>query len=289
MSRKGVGIGAFDRSRLTSAHYASHGSSLRATNAQALEAQVAVFRALLQQFAQTHARDIRSDPAFRAQFARMCAALGVDALAGSASAAAASSSVWAQLLGKTVNDFYFGLAVRVVEVCGATRGETGGLIGLREVRERLAASSSAAAAAPADGGGAGGAISEDDVRRAVETLRPLGGSYGIVRVGYKEYIRSVPRELSHDQAAVVEAAQVLGYVSVGMLRDNLAWERARCRTVIDDLVAQGMLWVDKQAPGEWEYWSPSFMVDVPPDDHHDDADNAEPGAPAAPPPDARPV
>ncbi|KAH7308098.1 EAP30/Vps36 family-domain-containing protein [Stachybotrys elegans] len=236
MSRKGVGIGAFDRSRLTSAQFASHGSSLRATNAQALETQLSVFRSLLQQFAQTHAKDIRSDPSFRAQFARMCSAIGVDPLASSNVVGASNNSAWAQLLGKTVNDFYFELAVRVVEVCGATRGENGGLIGLKEMRERLAQGR-------ADSGG-GGDISEDDIRRA------------------REYIRSVPRELSNDQAAVVEAAQVLGYVSVSMLRDNLGWEAARCRTVIDDLMAQGMLWVDKQTRGEWEYWSPGFMVDA---------------------------
>ncbi|EFY92393.1 ESCRT II complex subunit Dot2 [Metarhizium acridum] len=256
MSRKGVGIGAFDRSRLTSAHYASHGSSLRANNAQALETQLAVFRSLLQQFAQTHAKDIRSDPSFRAQFARMCTAIGVDPLSSSnSSGGGPGGSIWAQLLGKTVNDFYFELAVRIVEMCSATRGENGGLIGLREVRERLSRGR-------VDSSGNSSEISEDDVRRAVETLKPLGGSYGIVRVGRKEYIRSVPRELSNDQVAAVEAAQVLGYVSVSMLCDNLGWERARCRTVIDDLVAEGMLWVDKQTGGEWEYWSPTFMVDI---------------------------
>ncbi|KAI8717774.1 Vacuolar-sorting protein SNF8 [Fusarium sp. LHS14.1] len=258
MSRKGVGLAAFDRSRLTSAHYASHGSSLRASNAQALETQLAVFRSLLQQFANTHARDIRSDPAFRAQFARMCAAIGVDPLASSnnnnteGGGGGGSSSIWAQLLGKTVNDFYFELAVRIVEVCGATRGENGGLIGLAELRERVAA------------GRMDGAdpIADDDVRRAVQTLAPLGGSYAVVKVGRKEYIRSVPRELNDDQVAVVEAVQVLGYVSVGMLSDNLGWDRARAKTVIDDLVAGGMLWVDKQTKGEWEYWSPGFMADA---------------------------
>lgn len=256
MSRKGVGLAAFDRSRLTSAQFASHGSTLRASNAQALETQLSVFRSLLQQFAQTHAKDIRSDPSFRAQFARMCSAIGVDPLASSSSSSSGSgsgqqqSSVWAQLLGRTVNDFYFELAVRVVEVCGATRGENGGLVGLEEVRERVEKGRME---------GAGG-ISEDDVRRAVETLKPLGGSYAIVRVGRKEYIRSVPRELNGDQTALVEAAQVLGYVSVSMLRDNLLWEAARCRTVIDDLVAEGMLWVDGQTGGEIEYWSPSFMA-----------------------------
>ncbi|KAK4083856.1 uncharacterized protein Triagg1_1518 [Trichoderma aggressivum f. europaeum] len=252
MSRKGVGIAAFDRSRITSRQFASHGSSLRATNAQALETQLAVFRSLLQQFAHTHAKDIRSDPSFRAQFARMCSAIGVDPLASSNNHSGGSgNSVWAQLLGKTVNDFYFELAVRIVEVCGATRGENGGLMGLSELRERVSKGRMEGA----------DSISDDDVRRAVETLKPLG-SYAVVTVGRKEYVRSVPRELSTDQAAVVEAAQVLGYVSVGMLRDNLGWDEARCKTVIDDLMAGGMLWVDKQTKGEWEYWSPGVMADA---------------------------
>lgn len=137
MSRsKGIGLAAFDRSRITSAQYASHGNTLRSTNAQALETQLSVFRSLLQQFAQTHAKDIRSNPSFRAQFARMCAAIGVDPLASSNSGSG-GGSVWAQLLGRSVNDFYFELAVRVVEVCGETRDENGGLIEVRKVRERI--------------------------------------------------------------------------------------------------------------------------------------------------------
>lgn len=137
MSRKGVGLAAFDRSRITSAQYASHGNILRSTNAQALETQLSVFRSLLQQFAQTHAKDIRSNPSFRAQFARMCAAIGVDPLASSNSGSGAGGSIWSQLLGRSVNDFYFELAVRVVEVCGETRSENGGLIEVRKVRERI--------------------------------------------------------------------------------------------------------------------------------------------------------
>lgn len=137
MSRKGVGLAAFDRSRITSAQYASHGNTLRSANAQALETQLSVFRSLLQQFAQTHAKDIRSNPSFRAQFARMCAAIGVDPLASSNSGSGAGGSIWSQLLGRSVNDFYFELAVRVVEVCGETRSENGGLIEVRKVRERI--------------------------------------------------------------------------------------------------------------------------------------------------------
>ncbi|KAI0392296.1 EAP30/Vps36 family-domain-containing protein [Xylariaceae sp. FL0594] len=252
MSRKGVGLAAFDRSRLTSAQFASHGSSLRSTNAQALETQLSVFRSLLQQFAQTHARDIRSNPSFRAQFARMCAAIGVDPLASSSSSgsgSSSSSSIWAQLLGRSVNDFFFELAVRVVEVCGSTRGENGGLIGVRELRDRLMKGRMEGAPE----------ISEDDVLRAVATLKPLGSSYSVIKVGNKPYIRSVPKELNTDQSSVLEAAQVLGYVSVSMLMINLRWTRARAQTAVEDLLGEGMLWVDKQAP-EWEYWSPGFII-----------------------------
>ncbi|KAF6812790.1 ell complex subunit [Colletotrichum sojae] len=254
MSRKGIGIAAFDRSRITSAQYASHGSNLRSNNAQALETQLSVFRSLLQQFAQTHAKDIRSNPSFRAQFARMCTAIGVDPLASSSSSGSGSggsSSIWAQLLGRSVNDFYFELAVRVVEVCGATRDENGGLIGVREVRERIMAGRMEGASE----------VTEDDVLRAVGTLKPLGSSFSVIKVGSKDYIRSIPKELNTDQSAVLEAVQVLGYVSISMLMVNLRWPKARAQTALEDLLGEGMLWLDKQCP-EWEYWSPGFMVDT---------------------------
>lgn len=254
MSRKGVGLAAFDRSRITSAQYASHGNTLRSANAQALETQLSVFRSLLQQFAQTHAKDIRSSPSFRAQFARMCAAIGVDPLASSNSGSSSSGgggSIWAQLLGRSVNDFYFELAVRVVEVCGETRSENGGLIEVRKVKERIMMGRMEGSQE----------ITEDDILRAVGTLKPLGSSFSVIKVGSKPYIRSVPKELNTDQSAVLEAVQVLGYISVSMLMANLHWTRARAGTALDDLLGEGMLWIDKQAD-EWEYWSPGFMIEA---------------------------
>ncbi|POS78155.1 EAP30/Vps36 family protein [Diaporthe helianthi] len=253
MSRKGVGLAAFDRSRITSAQYASHGNTLRSANAQALETQLSVFRSLLQQFAQTHAKDIRSSPSFRAQFARMCAAIGVDPLASSNSGSSSSGggSIWAQLLGRSVNDFYFELAVRVVEVCGETRSENGGLIEVRKVQERIMRGRMEGSQE----------VTEDDILRAVGTLKPLGSSFSVIKVGSKPYIRSVPKELNTDQSAVLEAVQVLGYISVSMLMANLHWTRARAGTALDDLLGEGMLWIDKQAD-EWEYWSPGFMIEA---------------------------
>src|SRR4051794_17374434 len=133
MSRKGVGLAAFDRSRITSAQYASHGNNLRSSHSTSLATQLSVFRSLLQQFAQTHAKDIRSNPSFRAQFARMCAAIGVDPLLASSTSGGGrdGGSVWSQLLGGTVNDFYFELAVGVVGGGGRARGGEGGGGGAR--------------------------------------------------------------------------------------------------------------------------------------------------------------
>lgn len=101
----------------------------------------------------------------------------------------------------------------------------------------------------------------DDILRAVGTLKPLGSSHSVIKVGNKPYIRSVPKELNTDQSAVLEAVQVLGYVSVSMLMVNLHWARPRAQTALDDLLGGGLLWIDKQAD-EWEYWSPGFMLEA---------------------------
>jgi ESCRT-II complex subunit VPS22 len=100
----------------------------------------------------------------------------------------------------------------------------------------------------------------DDILRAVGTLKPLGSSYSVIKVGSKPYIRSIPKELNTDQSAVLEVVQLLGYVSVSMLMANLLWTRARSQTALEDLVGEGMLWVDKQS-AEWDYWSPGFMLE----------------------------
>lgn len=91
-------------------------------------------------------------------------------------------------------------------------------------------------------------------------MAPLGSSYSTPQIGTKVYVRSVPKELSTDQSAVLEAAQLLGYTSLSMIMLNLGWLRARAKTAIDDLVSESMLWVDKQAE-EVEYWTPGSMLD----------------------------
>ncbi|KAL8762604.1 MAG: hypothetical protein Q9184_001405 [Pyrenodesmia sp. 2 TL-2023] len=254
-SRRGVGLSAFQNRSALSTSYASHGASLRSTHVSSLQNQLSVFQSLLHNFALQHGDTIKSDPTFRAEFARMCNAIGVDPLAGSnvkdksGGRAGGKGSWWAQMLGGDVNDFYFELAVRVVELCRATRGENGGLIEVEECRERVK---------KGKGIGGGMDISDDDILRAVKSLDPLGSGFSVITVGSRQMIRSIPKELNTDQTTVLEVIQVLGYVTCSMLEDNLRWEHARAETVIQDLLADSLVWVDEQCP-EREYWSPVAM------------------------------
>ena len=90
-------------------------------------------------------------------------------------------------------------------------------------------------------------------------LEPLGSGFNIVKIGHRSLIRSVPKELNTDQSTVLEAVQVMGYVTVSMLQLNLGWGRPRAVAVVEDLMADSLVWVDTQA-GENEYWSPAFLT-----------------------------
>lgn len=257
--RRGVGLNAFSNAVISSDQYARHGAALRTTHADALANQLAVFQAALHNFSLTHAKDIRSNPTFRAEFARMCNAIGVDPLAGSnvrkgsGSSGDKGGSVWAKMLGSSVNDFYFELARRVVEICRETRGENGGMIAISEVRKRIENGRGVV--------GGGMEVTDDDIQRALDSLEPLGGMFKVATLGSNKFIRSVPKELNPDQSIVLEVISVIGHVTVSMLQANLGWERARALAVINDLVTDSLVWVDSQSE-ETEFWSPASMHEI---------------------------
>lgn len=257
-SRRGVGLGAFANRSQASQSYANHGANLRSTHLSSLQTQLSVFQSLLHTFALEHSSTIKSNPTFRAEFARMCNVIGVDPLAASnvkgkngRKGMGEGASFWTQIMGGDMNDFYFEVAVRVVELCRETRSDNGGLIGVQECRKRVGKGKAL---------GSGLEVTDDDVLRAVKALEPLGSGLSIIQVGSKQYIRSVPKELNTDQATVLEVIQILGYVSISMLQLNLNWEKARAQTVIDDLLADGLVWLDSQGE-ENEYWSPQNLLD----------------------------
>ena len=65
----------------------------------------------------------------------MCSPLGIDPLAAAArSSTNSGQSFWSKaLFGQDMSDFYYGLSVRVAEICMATRPRNGGIISLSEL------------------------------------------------------------------------------------------------------------------------------------------------------------
>lgn len=242
-----VGIAAFDTNAETKQQYSELSQTLLDQRSRELETQLEVFRNSLEYFAVEHAAEIKNNPTFRTEFARMCAAIGVDPLASSNTNSKRGGSLWASLLGKNVNDFYYELAVKVIEISRVTRDENGGLISVNAVKTRLSKSSP-----PVD-------VSIEDIEQAVGSLKTLGKGFDLVEIAGTKYIRSVPSEMSRDQSSVLEACEVLGYVTVSMLLDNLNWKPVRSQTVLNDMVASGTLWIDSQNHTEAAYWAPSWI------------------------------
>lgn len=71
----------------------------------------------------------------------MCNAIGVDPLAASnvkGKGGQAKGGWWAQLRKRgEASDLQLRVAMRVVEICRASRNENGGLIGVRECKEKV--------------------------------------------------------------------------------------------------------------------------------------------------------
>ena len=145
------------------------------------------------------------------------------------------------------------IAVRVVEICRKRRGVDGGLTPLAVVRDGVAKG----AGRGYEVGGEMAGVTEGDVERAVRSLEPLGAGFSVMAMGRgarSRMVRSVPRGLSEDQGMVMEAVQVLGSVTGGVLRDNFGWGAERVEAVCGDLVAEGVVWVDDQGETGREFW-----------------------------------
>jgi ESCRT-II complex subunit VPS22 len=192
-----------------------------------MRTQLATFKSSLEQFAAAHRDDIRKDPAFRQQFHAMCANIGVDPLVSN------KGGTWANKLG--LGDFYYALAVTVLDVCKARRAFDGGFTELsavlRHVQRRR--------------GSTADPISAEDIIRAIEKLSVLGGGLGIVTIGTRPFVKSVPAELSTDGNALIDLAHKLGgFFTRGEITANLRWGEERMSDALTALAKDGLILVD---------------------------------------------
>ena len=159
---------------------------------------------------------------------------------------ASNKGFWAQLLG--VGDFYYELAVQIIEICLLTRGLNGGLISLPDLTQRLRKRRKL------------DKISEDDVKMAIGKVHLLGAGFQLLQSGNTTLVVSVPTELSSDHAAILSVAQAhASHVTLPGLVKQLKWEEKRIKMALNLMMQGGMVWVDAQGgEGGKVFWFPSL-------------------------------
>lgn len=219
------------------------GETVQQANMEIMRTQMATFKTNLEKFAAAHKDDIRKDPDFRQQFHAMCSNIGVDPLVS-------NKGTWAQILG--LGQFYYSLAVTVLDVCWARRAYDGGLSELSLVHKHVVRRR----------GSNADPISEDDIIRAIKELSVLGGGLGIVNIGGRIFLRSIPAELSTDGNILLEFAFKMGgcYSKTDIAR-NLGWKMERASDALTQLARGGLVLIDDPpGGGERIYWFPSVPV-----------------------------
>jgi ESCRT-II complex subunit VPS22 len=238
--RRGVGV-----NRGGGANFQRKADELKAVSLQSAMETVEKLEVKLTEFAKKHAKEIQSDPAFRQRFLQMCAPLGVDPLLS-------KKGFWGQVLG--MGDFYYELAVKVAEVCYASRTRNGGIMSVAEVKSILSSRKTKFQL----GGQKTKQYSQDDIKTAINKLTKLGGGFRTIQLGNSTMIVSVPMELDNDHMELMSLAQIyLGSISLDQVKDDKGWETERSKRALDLLLTQGMAWLDVHQ-GKTLYWFPSI-------------------------------
>lgn len=123
-----MGIGAVLKKQGQTKQFNEIGDQLAESQMNHITSQLELFRTNLQQFAFKYKHNIRKDPEFRKNFQVMCSKIGVDPLAS-------KKGFWSEVL--DVGDFYYELAVQIIEVCILTRPKNGGLIAMSDLLRLL--------------------------------------------------------------------------------------------------------------------------------------------------------
>lgn len=208
-----------------------------------LETQLQVFQAALLSFKSEYAEEILHNETIRKTFAEVCIAFGIDPL------------VVATTLSEEVNnnaERLNQLSIKMIELCALARPITGGLLPVSDLLKMINADTWVSSDLRFD-------FSESDIIEALDHLKIIGDELQLVEIGRKKYIKNIPQELDMDQNTIIETAEIIGYVSVGLLRDNFGWKRVRAKDSIDELVFNGILWIDTHKGEETRYWISSWI------------------------------
>lgn len=227
--------------------YSRLGNYLSQKHSDQLSTQLAVFQSALINFAEEHGDQIKSNNEFRMKFTEMCQLVGLDPLELMIYTSSKNP--------KRTENFYITLSVKIVEICQETRDLNGGLISIKDLLTRLQ-----------NNGNFKSSITEQDISESLKVLESLGQGYEILMIKDKKWLKfslasTVESNISNDQKKIYEICTFMGgYVTYRLLMDNYGWDRIRCKSVIDEMIMNGFLWVDSQGDnGQSQFWEPSWI------------------------------
>jgi len=256
-SRRGrVGVG---RSRGAGPKFNKKAEEIKADSLASAMDTVKKLEIKLSDFAKKHRKDIQNDPAFRKTFLDMCGPLGVDPLSS-------KKGFWGGVIG--IGEFYYELAVKVAEVCLASRSQNGGLLTVSEIHQTLNKRGTKFRFSDSQESGSS-RYSQEDIITAIGKLSKLGSGFRTVKIGKTVMVISVPTELDNDHMEVIKIAQdesgnvgsgrMRGEVTADDVKKSTGWNKDRVQRALDLLLTKGMIWIDEN-PNNVEgpsYWLPS--------------------------------
>ena len=163
-----------------------------------------------------------------------------------------------------MSDFYYELAVKVAEICYATKTKNGGIIAMNEVYDILNNRSTTNIGNTNKKGKKGknnkSKYSINDIPIAIKKLAVLGGGFRVVKIGNSQMIVSVPTELDQDHMEIMSLASNDdggGCVTKDDVIHKLKWNDERAERALTLLLQEGMAWKDNYH-GIIFYWFPSI-------------------------------
>ncbi|GME74071.1 unnamed protein product [[Candida] boidinii] len=241
-----IGLASFDNVDETQKQFQEVGQYLLAQQYSQIETQLQVFQNALVQFSDSHSEEIRLNPKVRKEFSQICRSFGVDPLLLNNNNTSNSNNNRNNSGNENTEDKFYEISLKVIEICHQTKDTNGGLISVKEITKILNSSSSNT--------NFNVKIEDSDILKSLELLHVLGDELQLIDVGSKKYIKSIPQNLNPDETVVLQTCDLIGYVTVNLLRDNFSWKYIRCKTVIEDMVSNGILWVDEQGEEGIQYW-----------------------------------
>lgn len=252
--RRGVGIGGIKQRAAVQQSYTQVGTELAAVELEHVQQAVEKFHTGLYDFALKHRKHINKDPTFRSQFNYLCKKLHIDPLN-------TQKSMFNSLLG--YGEFYYTLAVQVVDCCIASRSVNGGLITvdelLRLVRQRRQPRSiigSDSITHSTDSSKPGSEeINADDIFNAIEKIQVLGNGFRVLdlpgspamKLPPRKMVLSVPTELNTDHLTLVQVAETNdSWVTVEYMITKCGWSKERSISVLHRVLHDGIVWADAQ-------------------------------------------